>query len=206
MPKKKNTTSGAPGTEGNRGAWKAEADKANGAKPKGKAKGEQLRMKVDSRDAVRVPAKHELHRPMTDAEWHEQTEMHFRERVELMGLEDRIAKLKADLGPRIAELKKKTAQTARELDAHEWLTLTDCIELHDVNTRMVTVYADVGGELGAQVIPSRPMRDDERERALKTSPFEPPDRALDPPDGPPIDIDDATSTKPGIGPDKPPDA
>lgn len=174
---KKKDTNGTTAT----GGWAdvAEASAANEAaekkKPGRKSKAEQMRIKVDSRDAVQVKAKHELHRPMTDAEWHEQTGLHFAERVELMTLEDAVKAFAAKHAPRMKELREKTGKTARELDAHEWLTMTDCIEVHDVNTRTVTVFADVNGELGARVLPPRPMRPDEYERACKTSPFEPPD-------------------------------
>lgn len=173
MSKSTNTNGAARFSDaiGASAANEAAEKKKRGRKPKG----EQLKMRVDSRDAVHVKAEHELHRPMTDAEWHEQTEMHFRERVELMTLEDEVKRYAAARAPRIKELREKTGKTARELDAHEWLTMTPCIEVHDVNTRTVTVYADVDGQPGAQVLPPRPMRPEEYERAVKTSPFEPPD-------------------------------
>lgn len=163
---------------------------ADAKKAKKKRKAEQMRLKVDSRDAVQIKAKHELHRAMTDAEWHEQTGMHFSERVELMGLEEAVKAFAAKHAPRIKDLRDKTRKTARELDAHEWLTLADCIELHDVNTRTVTVFADVDGEPGVEVVPARKMRDDEYERAVKSAPFEPPDDDSDVPVIEPPDEDE----------------
>lgn len=188
MPKKKNTTSGAPGSKGAREAWNEQAAKANGAKPK-KAKGEQMKIKVDAGDTVRVPAKHELHRAMTDAEWDEQAALLAKNRVELMGIEDEIRRLKEKHALRVKELRGLIDNGARQCDAREWLTMVDCIEVHDPNTRQVVVYADVNGELGAQVKPPRLMSDEEYERAIQTSPFEPP-APLDPPDTEPIDIED----------------
>lgn len=187
MAGKRDSKSGAPGGKAVRDAWDKEAAKANGKASK--KRGEQMKMKVDSRDAVRIAARHELHRPMTHPEWEEQSALLAANRVRLMTLEEEIAALKRKHAPEIKMLKKSTAQGARQCDAREWLTMVDCIEVHDVNTRSVTVYADVNGELGAEVIPPRTMRDDEYERAVKTSPFEPP-APLDPPDGEPIDIDD----------------
>lgn len=182
MAPRKKDTNGTPPP-----GWDAvaAASAANeSAEKKTKKRGEQLRIKVDSRDAVHVKAEHELHRPMTEAEWHEQTALHFTERVELMTLEDEVKRYAAERAPRMKELKDRTRKTARELDAHQWLTMTPCIEVHDVNTRTVMVFADVNGELGAEVLPPRPMRPEEYERAVKGAPFEPPDgaeEALEPP-------------------------
>ena len=64
------------------------------------------------------------------------------------------------------------------------------IEVHDVNRRCVTVYADVNGVRGVVVRPERPMRDEEYQRAIKSSPFEPPDDgAADPPEGDAVPVD-----------------
>jgi hypothetical protein len=190
----KKTKSGAPGTEGVAAAFDAEAAKANGA-PK-KKRGEQLKITVDSRDAVRIAAKHELHRTMTDLEWEEQSALLAANSVELMGLENEIRKLKEKHAPRMKELRGMIDNGARQCDAREWLTMVDCIEVHDVSTNSVTVFADVNGELGAEVIPARKMRDDEREAALKTAPFEPPPRVLDPPSGEAIDAEDGPGEQP----------
>jgi hypothetical protein len=190
----KKTKSGAPGTEGVAAAFDAEAAKANGA-PK-KKRGEQLKITVDSRDAVRIAAKHELHRTMTDLEWEEQSALLAANSVELMGLENEIRKLKEKHAPRMRELRGMIDNGARQCDAREWLTMVDCIEVHDVSTNSVTVFADVNGELGAEVIPARKMRDDEREAALKTAPFEPPPRVLDPPSGEAIDAEDGPGEQP----------
>jgi hypothetical protein len=190
----KKTKSGAPGTEGVAAAFDAEAAKANGA-PK-KKRGEQLKITVDSRDAVRIAAKHELHRTMTDLEWEEQSALLAANSVELMGLENEIRKLKEKHAPRMKELRGMIDNGARQCDAREWLTMVDCIEVHDVSTNSVTVFADVNGELGAEVIPARKMRDDEREAALKTAPFEPPPRVLDPPSGDAIDAEDGPGDAP----------
>jgi hypothetical protein len=180
--------SGVPGTEGVAAAFDAEAAKANGATKK--KRGEQLKITVDSRDAVRKAARHELRREMTHTEWEEQSALLASNRVKLMGLEDEIKALARKHAPEIKRLRDITAQGARQCDAREWLTMVDCIEVHDVNTRTVTVFADVNGELGAEVVPPRKMRDEEYEAAIKTSPFEPPPRVLDPPSGDPIDADE----------------
>jgi hypothetical protein len=194
MAGKKKNKSGAPGTWGVAAAFDAEAAKANGAAKK--KRGEQLKITVDSRDAVRIAAKHELHRTMTDAEWEEQSALLAANSVELMGLENEIRKLKEKHAPRMKELRGQIDNGARQCDAREWLTMVECIEVHDVSTNSVTVFADVNGELGAEVIPSRKMRDDEREAALKSAPFEPPPRVLDPPSGDPIDAEDGPGEEP----------
>lgn len=183
MARKKDTNGTTPA------GWDAVAkasaeNEAAEKKAKRKKGGEQLRIKVDSRDAVHVKAEHELHRPMTHAEWEEQSALLADSRVALMALEDEIKALQRKHAPEIKRLKDTTAQGARQCAAREWLTMTPCIEVHDVNTRTVTVFADVNGELGAMVVPPRPMRPEEYERAVKGAPFEPPDgaeEALDPP-------------------------
>lgn len=154
--------------------------------PKGrKKKGEQTRLKVDARDAVEVKAKHELHRDMTDDEWREQSEILAHDRVELMTLEEEIAALKRKHAPRMKVLRENTAKGARQCNEKRWLSLVDCIEVHDVNRRCVTVYADVNGVRGVVVRPERPMRDEEYQRAIKSSPFEPPDEG----DAVPVDAE-----------------
>lgn len=173
---------------------KASAEREAAEKPK-RGKGEQMRIQVDSRDAVRIPAKHQLRREMTHAEWEEQSALLARNRVELMGYEDEIRKLREKHAPRMKELKSQIDDGARQCDERKWLTVADCIEVHDVNTRTVTVYADVNGELGAEVVPPRKMRDEEYERAVKTSPFEPPPPALDPPDGEVVEDDEASDAE-----------
>lgn len=149
----------------------AEAEEA--PKKRGRPKKrEQTRLPLSSAsDEVKVSVKIELHRPMTDEEWREQSEILAHDRVELMTLEEEIAALKRKHAPRMKVLRENTAKGARQCDAKEWLTLTDCIEVHNPNTRTVRTYADVLGEPGAQVMPDRAMREDEYERAIKGSPF-----------------------------------
>lgn len=174
-------------SKGDKAGWKAAADASakreaeEAPKKRGRPKkGEQTRLKIDSRDAVHIPAKHEIHRDMTHPEWEEQSALLANQRVELMTLEERIAALKRELAPRMKDLRTLTAQGARQCDVRKWLTMTDCIEVHDVNRNTVTVHASVNGELGVIVIPERPMRKEERERALKSAPFDPP---VAPPEG-----------------------
>ena len=155
----------------------AAASAANEAPPKptrGK-KGEQQRFKIDARDEVEVPAKHELHRDMTDDEWREQSALLAHDRVELMTLEEELAALKRKHAPRQKVLRENTAKAARQCDVKKWMTVTDCIEVHDLNRREVTVYASVNGARGVEVKPPRTMRADEYERHSKAAPFEAPD-------------------------------
>lgn len=155
-------------------AAKASADREASEAPKKRGrgkKGEQQRLPIAANDEVKVEVKIELHRAMTEEEWDEQAAVLAKHRVELMALEDEIARLKRKHAPRIKELKGQIDTGARQVDAREWLTLTDCIEVHNPNTRTVRTYASVDGEPGAQVLPDRAMREDEFKRATETAPF-----------------------------------
>lgn len=160
---------------------KASAANEEPKKKRGRPKkGEQTRLPLSgASDEIKVPVKIELHRDMTAQEWDEQAALLAGHRVELMTIDEEIAALKRKHAPRMKELRGLIDNGARQVDAREWLTLTDCVEVHNPNTRTVRTYASVDGEPGAQVLPDRPMREDEYERAIKSSPFEP----LVPPEG-----------------------
>ena len=153
-------------------AAKASAEREAAEASEAPKKREQTRLPLSSAsDEVKVSVKIELHRPMTDEEWREQSEILAHDRVELMTLEEEIAALKRKHAPRMKVLRENTAKGARQCDAKEWLTLTDCIEVHNPNTRTVRTYASVDGEPGAQVLPDRVMREDEFKRATESAPF-----------------------------------
>lgn len=164
------------------------------------ANGKQTRMQLDMRDVVRKHAEHEVPRPMSRDALLFASAQTAREH-------NKIKRIKAEIhdfknGKRctaqgeplpsrkdeIAALEESTAKLDREVEEECHLILTPCIELHDVNRGIVTIYTDDNGEPGEKV-KERRMTPEERKRAEEASPFEPPD-------GPAVTLDDDDSGAP----------
>ena len=170
--------------------------------PKGrKKKGEQMRLVADARDAVRISVVHEIPRPMSRDALLLASGQAAREHNKIKRLEKEIHDFAHGkrFGPKgkeepsrkdeIKALKESSAKLDREVEAEAHLIETPCIEIHDVNTRIVTVYVDDNGEPGEKV-KERRMTPEEEAKALKSSPFEPPDDdAADPPEGDAVPVD-----------------
>lgn len=159
------------------------------------ANGKQTRMQLDMRDVRRVDGvEHEVPRPMSRDALLFASAQTAREH-------NRIKRIKAEIqdfanGKRctpqgeplpsrkdeIRALEESTAKLDREVEEECHLILTPCIELHDVNRGIVTIYTDDNGEPGEKV-KERRMTPEERKRAEEASPFEPPD-------GPAVTLDD----------------
>ena len=179
-------------------AAKASAEREASEAPKKRGrpkKGEQTRLRVDARDAVHIKAVHEIPRPMSEEAFRIAAAESARQHNKITRIEKEIrdfshARRKdeesgADLPSRKDEIKvlrETSAKLDREIEAESHLIETPCIEVHDVNRRTVTVYADVEGSLGVEVKAPRPMTDLEFERASKGTPFEPA-APLDAPEG-----------------------
>lgn len=150
-----------------------EAAKEHEASEKKRGKrGEQQRLPITDTGDREVKVSIELHRAMTAQEWDEQAAILAKHRVELMGLEDEIRRLKEKHAPRMKELRGAIDAGARQVDAREWLTLTPCIEVHHASTRQVATYQDLDGARSKdKVLPDRVMTDEEYERAIRDAPF-----------------------------------
>ncbi len=177
-------------------------EKAEAKTPKGrKKKGEQMRLVADARDAVRISAVHEIPRPMSRDALLLASGQAAREHNKIKRLEKEIydfangkrfgpgGKEEPSRKEEIKALKESSAKLDREVEAEAHLIETPCIEIHDVNTRIVTIYVDDNGEPGEKV-KERRMTPEEEAKALKSAPFEPPgDDAAEPPEGEPVPVD-----------------
>ena len=163
------------------------------------ANGKQTRMQVDMRDVVRKHAEHDVPRPMGEAAFRVAAAQSAREHNKIKAIEAEIEDFakgkRMVLGEErpsrkdeIKALKESSAKLDREIEAEAHLILTPCIELHDVNRGIVTIYTDDNGEPGEKV-KERRMTPEERKRAEEASPFEPPD-------GPAVTLDDDDSGAP----------
>lgn len=174
MARKKKDTNGT-GLSLAEKKWADEAAKANG---------KQTRIAVDMRDVARIHAEHEVPRPMSEAAFRVASAQAAREHNKIKRIEAEINDFSngARCTPQgeplpsrkdeIKALKESSSKLDREIEAESHLILTPCIELHDVNRGIVTVYIDDNGEPGDKVKEAR-MTPEQRKRAGE-SPFAPP--------------------------------
>jgi hypothetical protein len=145
----------------------------------------QQRIAVDDRDVQRIHASHEVPRPMSDAAFKVAAAQAAREHNKIKAIEAEIHDFAngarctpqgMPLPSRKAEiraLRESSEKLDREIAEEAHLILTPCIELHDVNRGIVTIYLDDNGIEGEKV-KERRMTDAERKKASEGAPFAPP--------------------------------
>jgi len=156
----------------------------------------QQRIAVDSRDVQRIHASHEVPRPMSDAEFMLTASQAAQAQAEAETIDSEIQAFVNEkrVNPQGVELpsRKDAAKAARKLShkllrevkAKAHLVVTPCIEVHDLNRGVVTIYLDDNGVEGEKV-KERRMTDVERKKAQEAAPFAPPT-------GEPVELDEDT--------------
>lgn len=173
MAKAKSKKTNGAGAE--RFAGAIAASEANTAAAKKSRRGEQTRIEVDMRDVVRRHAEHEVPRPMSEAGFRQTAAQSAREHNKIKAIEAEIEDFakgkrmvqgeeRPSRKDEIKQLRESTTKLDRELEAESHLILTPCIELHDVNRGVVSIYIDDNGEPGEKVTERR-MTAEERKRA-----------------------------------------
>lgn len=171
--------------------------KRSGRKGK-KGSGEQARLPIDAPDIVRKHVTHEVARPMSQEAFAVTAGQAAREHNRIKALQKEIhdfanapqrdPKTGAEKPSRkkeIAALMVSSAKLDREVEAEAHLIECPCIEVHNPNTRTVTVYLDDNGIEGEK-ISERVMTVEEFEAAVKSRPFDPP---MEPPEGDGVEVD-----------------
>lgn len=181
MPKKKNTTSGAPGTEGNREAWNEQAAKANGAKP---GKGVQTSL-LAGREVITVIESHPIEVAVSEDEARLLNAKSAEATAKAAAKEAEAKRLKETLvAPLEAEakgLRKEAEQAAKEAAEHKRSVQQNVKVEYHLATATVRF---LDPETGSKVMLDRAMTPAEMTRMGE------PERALEPPDTEPIDIDE----------------
>lgn len=194
MPSKRTSASGKPGSADTRKAWDAEAAKANGGKPPKPVQtslliGGEIITVIESH-AIEVAVSEDEAR-LLNAKSAECTAKAVVKETESKRLKETLI---APLDAEAKSLRKDAEQAAKEAAEHKRSVQQNVRVEYHLATATVRYFDP---ETGAKVMLDRAMTPAEMTRMGEATP---PPAPLDPPDGEAIDVEESTTTKPGLGP------